>query len=270
MKKEKQVRSYQRKTKSGKVITVKAHTAKYDAVEKAREAAKKKGSGSELEAKKAAKKSEMPDPRLDMKEYLDKLKETAKSEKDSLKRPVGGGTLGPDKKKPAPKKPISKKKPTEKKVTKSVGSGSLGPTKKNASGEISSADFKEWYHGTGSAADKKVAKALRAQLGRSGYRKLEDEAIDNYSSRGHLSMFKRVGGGVATKSAKPESTKGTEHEGKSTPFSGQTQLKQEMAMWKKSPTSAMGKASRNNITKLLQDKKKQGYKLTKREEAFLG
>ena len=57
---------------------------------------------------------------------------------------------------------------------------------------------------------------------------------------------------------------------KPTTFSGQEQLKQEMAMWKKSPTSAMGKASRNNITKLLQEKKKQGYRLTKREEAFLG
>lgn len=202
MKKEKQVRSYQRKTKSGKVITVKAHTAKYDAAEKAKKAAKKKGSGSELEAKKAAKKGEMPDPRLDMKEYLDKLKETAKSEKDSLKRPVGGGTLGPDKKKSAPKKSIPKKKPTEKTVTKSVGSGSLGPTKKNTSGEISSADFKEWYHGTGSAADKKVEKMLRAKLGRSGYRKFEDEAINGYSPRGHLSMFKRVvsmGGETAPK-----------------------------------------------------------------------
>ena len=35
-------------------------------------------------------------------------------------------------------------------------------------------------------------------MGRAGYRKLEDEAIDNYSSRGHLSMFKRVSGGGNT------------------------------------------------------------------------
>lgn len=58
---------------------------------------------------------------------------------------------------------------------------------------FTAAEFKEWYRGTGSAADKKVAKALRAQLGRSGYRKFEDESINNYSSRGHLSMFKKVG-----------------------------------------------------------------------------
>lgn len=48
MKKEKQVKSYQRRTKSGKVVTVRAHTAKYDAAEKAKEAAKKKGAGDEI------------------------------------------------------------------------------------------------------------------------------------------------------------------------------------------------------------------------------
>lgn len=49
MKKEKQVKAYQRKTSSGKVVTVKAHTAKYDAAEeKAKKAAKsKKGAGDE-------------------------------------------------------------------------------------------------------------------------------------------------------------------------------------------------------------------------------
>ena len=51
MKKEKQVKSYTRKTKAGKVVTVKAHTAKYDAAEAAKEAlkgaAKKSGAGSE-------------------------------------------------------------------------------------------------------------------------------------------------------------------------------------------------------------------------------
>ena len=67
---------------------------------------------------------------------------------------------------------------------------------------FTAAEFKEWYRGTGSAADKKVAKALRAQLGRAGYRKLEDEAIDGYSARGHLSMFKRVSGGSGVNESK--------------------------------------------------------------------
>ena len=122
MQAEKKVRSYTRRTKSGKTVTVKAHTAKYEAADK-KDAAKKKGAGKELEDKK----------------------------KTSI---VG---------KPELETPFTKD------------------------------EFKEWYEGTGSAADKKVAKALRKQLGRSGYRKFEDEAIDNYTSRGHLSMFKKLG-----------------------------------------------------------------------------
>lgn len=57
MQKEKQVKSYQRRTKSGKVVSVKAHTAKYTAAEeKAKESARsKKGSGEELEKLKEAK-----------------------------------------------------------------------------------------------------------------------------------------------------------------------------------------------------------------------
>ena len=50
MKKEKQVKAYQRKTASGKTVVVKAHTAKYDAAEdKAKKAAlAKKGAGDEF------------------------------------------------------------------------------------------------------------------------------------------------------------------------------------------------------------------------------
>lgn len=85
---------------------------------------------------------------------------------------------------------------TTKKTTKTT------PKSTTSEPAFTAAEFKEWYRGTGSAADKKVAKALRAQLGRAGYHKLEDEAIDNYSSHGHLSMFKRVSGGSATETAK--------------------------------------------------------------------
>lgn len=170
MKKEKQVKSYQRRTKSGKVVTVKAHTAKYDAAEKAKEAAKKKGAGKELEDKFGKKK--MPDPNLSMNEYLDELKKGNSKKESEVKE--------------AAKKESKNKTPKVKKdTTKSIS----GPA-------FTAAEFKEWYHGTGSAADKKVAKALRAQLGRSGYRKFEDEAINNYSSRGHLSMFKRIGANI--------------------------------------------------------------------------
>lgn len=191
MKKEKQVKSYQRRTKSGKVVTVKAHTAKYDAAEKAKEAAKKKGAGKELEDKFGKKK--MPDPNLSMNEYLDELKKGNSKKESEVKE--------------AAKKESKNKTPKVKKDT---------TNKSNISGQaFTAAEFKEWYRGTGSAADKKVAKALRAQLGRSGYRKFEDEAINNYSSRGHLSMFKKVGsvGGETTSSTtKSKVTKKPEYQ----------------------------------------------------------
>lgn len=215
MKKEKQVKSYQRRTKSGKVVTVKAHTAKYDAAEKAKEAAKKKGAGKELEDKFGKKK--MPDPNLSMNEYLDELK------KGKSKRSEGEGAsmvehngkqyfvnFKTGKVETSSGKPISSNgaiakavlsKHKESRVTPKDKKPMVQTTKSSAKPASSgpaftASEFKEWYHGTGSAADKKVAKALRAQLGRSGYRKLEDEAIDNYSSRGHLSMFKRISGGT--------------------------------------------------------------------------
>ena len=189
MQKEKKIKTYQRRTKSGKMVTVKAHTAKYDAAEKAKEMAKKKGAGDELDYRK-----KMPDPKLSMNEYLDELKKRSKEMTEEAKEKVA--------EKEAPKKATkkstakeTKKAADEKATTKGIKFNFPEPA-------FTAAEFKEWYRGTGSAADKKVAKALRAQLGRSGYRKFEDEAIDNYSSRGHLSMFKRVSGGGDVKEAK--------------------------------------------------------------------
>ena len=271
MKKEKQVRSYKRRTKSGKTVTVKAHTAKYEAAdEKAKEASKKPGAGKELEErKKKPVQLEIPFGKEEEKKVLDEVKgeekksTSKKSEKPADKkttkkvRPVGSGTNGP-----APKSSTSsttksatssvKRDPTDveflarqiaqwrsgsidaarnkvnnmsdrtykswlrsygvlndekgkSKSTKTAGTKS-SVTSKPA---FTAAEFKEWYRGTGSAADKKVAKALRAQLGRSGYRKLEDEAIDNYSSRGHLSMFKRVSGGSGASAVDKKTSQAT-------------------------------------------------------------
>lgn len=209
MKKEKKVRTYQRRTKSGKTITVRAHTASYEAADKAKEAAKKKGAGDEFSSK--VKKGE--EWKLPMNEFLEKLKEErAKKREDEKPKKV-------EDEKPKKKSEKTEKKTSAKKTTKkrTVGTGTNGPepkkkatTKKTATKADTSEpaftrdEFKEWYRGTGSAADKKVAKALRKQLGRSGYRKFEDEAIDNYTSRGHLSMFKRVSGGSSA-SAKAKS-----------------------------------------------------------------
>ncbi len=197
MKKEKKVRTYQRRTKSGKMITVRAHTASYEAAEKAKEAAKKKGAGEELSSK--VKKGE--EWKLPMDEFLKKLKEerAQRREDEDTKK------VEDEKPKKKSEKKTEKKTPAKKRT---VGTGTNGPepkkkttTKKTAAKTDTSEpaftrdEFKEWYRGTGSAADKKVAKALRKQLGRSGYSKFEDEAINNYTSRGHLSMFKRVSGG---------------------------------------------------------------------------
>lgn len=201
MKKEKKVRAYQRRTKSGKTVTVRAHTASYEAAEKAKEAAKKKGAGDEI-AERKKKNWELP-----MDEFLKKLKEErAQKREDEEPKNVED------------EKPKKSEKKTEKKASskkRTVGTGTNGPepkkkttTKKTSTKADDSEpaftrdEFKEWYRGTGSAADKKVAKALRKQLGRSGYRKFEDEAINNYTSRGHLSMFKRVSGGSGVNDSK--------------------------------------------------------------------
>ena len=335
MKKEKTIRTYQRRTKSGKVVTVRQHTASYDAAEKLREMAKKKGAGKEFEDRKS---KGMPDPSLPLEQYLDELskrkkeseaedsvdvsREDAKTQEKGAKRlsnkvtslekklhdlkytysglkrsdpkrlgyarriqklqedliatkkasahqdSTASSVKGEDKK-GSEKKTAEKVRPvgsgtkvdkqtkawfnsspssfSKVKVSKdkfgwridlSDGSGQVydskeaaqkdakllrgmykewkgsskgpkgsTPTKTSTSSSASSpaftaAEFKEWYRGTGSAADKKVAKALREQLGRAGYRKLEDEAIDGYSARGHLSMFKRVSGGSGVNESK--------------------------------------------------------------------
>lgn len=216
MKKEKKVRTYQRRTKSGKTITVRAHTASYEAAEKAKEASKKKGAGDELSSK--VKKGE--EWKLPMDEFLKKLKEERAEKKwnDEVDKSWKSEDEKPKKKS---EKKTEKKTPAKKATKKrTVGTGTNGPepkkkvtTKKTAAKADTSEpaftrdEFKEWYRGTGSAADKKVAKALRKQLGSSGYRKFEDEAIDNYTSRGHLSMFKRVSGGSSASANTKSSAK---------------------------------------------------------------
>ena len=247
MKKEKKVRTYQRRTKSGKTVTVRAHTASYEAAEKAKEAAKKKGAGEELSSK--VKKGE--EWKLPMDEFLKKLKDDRdekkwndevlkswksddeKSKKKSKKktektlsentiknRTVGTGTNGPElKKKTTTKKMVAKADTSEPAFTRD--------------------EFKEWYRGTGSAADKKVAKALRKQLGRSGYNKFEDEAINNYTSRGHLSMFKRVSGGSSS-SAK---TKSVDASTKTTPKVSKPTLSKSTSV----TISKVPKSDRNKI-----------------------
>ena len=182
MKKEKTVKTYQRRTKSGKMVTVKQHTAKYDAAEKAKEAAKKKGAGEEFDVRKNA--SQMD---IDIDEFLSGVKARSKEEREKLKAEM-------EKQKSSEKKSVEKKTASKKSEPKAKETKSKDSKSCNASDcGFTAAEFKEWYQGTGSAADKKVAKALKAKLGHAGYKKLEDEAIDNYTSRGHLKMLKSLG-----------------------------------------------------------------------------
>lgn len=192
MKKEKTIRTYQRKTKSGKITTVKSHTAKYDAAaEVAKKAARKKGAGGELQAKI----TKMPDPKLELEQYLDELKksrsgassDTAKTTKPApkkkLKKPVGGGITGlePRETKKAPAKKQKKTAP------KSSG--------------LSSTEFKAWYHDPKSKEGKAAAKKLKEQVGAEKYKELNKKANDSYSSRGHISLFKSIGSDSTSKAA---------------------------------------------------------------------
>ena len=97
MKKEKTIRTYQRKTKSGKITTVKSHTAKYDAAaEVAKKAARKKGAGGELQAKI----TKMPDPKLELQQYLDELKKSRSGASSDTTKTT----------KPAPKKKLKNRR----------------------------------------------------------------------------------------------------------------------------------------------------------------
>lgn len=192
MKKEKTIRTYQRKTKSGKITTVKSHTAKYDAAaEVAKKAARKEGAGGELQAKL----TKMPDPKLELQQYLDELKKsrsgassdttktTKPAPKKKLKKPVGGGITGLE--------PKETKKAPAKKQTK--------PAPKSSG--LSSTEFKAWYHDPKSKEGRAAAKKLKEQVGAEKYKELNKKANDSYSSRGHISLFKSIGSGSTSKAA---------------------------------------------------------------------
>lgn len=119
MQKQKKVRAYTRKLKSGKTIVVKAHTAKYDASNKTKPIKESVGAGEEL-----------------------------------------------------------------RKVKTSV---SIDPEKWGFTKD----EFNEWYEGTGSKEDKKVARLLKKKLGTKEYNKLSDLAATNYEKGDSTSFFRK-------------------------------------------------------------------------------
>lgn len=193
MKKEKTIKTYQRRTKTGKVVTVKQHTAKYDAADKAKEMASKKGAGEELAAKKG-----MPDHNLPMNEYLEELKKLRKRETPE-EAPV--------------EKETKKSSPSAEKKSKSVKSTkttkSAATTQANG---VSASDFKSWYHFNDWDKPKKswpaevraADAAIRKQLGsKKAYDDYCSQIDGSYSKSGHNKAFKSFGGGAASSAKKP-------------------------------------------------------------------
>lgn len=238
MKKEKTIRTYQRKTKSGKITTVKSHTAKYDAAaEVAKKAARKKGAGGELQAKL----TKMPDPKLELQQYLDELKksrsgassDTAKTTKPApkkkLKKPVGGGITGLE--------PRETKKAPAKKQTK--------PAPKSSG--LSSTEFKAWYHDPKSKEGRAAAKKLKEQVGAEKYKELNKKANDSYSSRGHISLFKSIGSDSTSKTAPKKTLKKpvgggiTGLEPKKKPTSSKATAKEKKSSWTKTSDTPLRK-----------------------------
>ena len=198
MQKEKKVRSYTRRTKSGKTVTVKAHTAKYDAAEEMKKMAKKAGAGSELADKKlSAKEQKLVDQILEEnngeldKEYLEAFyPEVSKKVHEAVM------------------KAQSAKSPKEKSVKKVATKATKSAPKADApSNAISQSDFKAWYHwdmdaDPKNAAALRVKKALIAQMGRKGYNAYEKKMIDSYTSRGHNTAFTQLTKELGNTSAK--------------------------------------------------------------------
>lgn len=173
------------------MVTVRQHTAKYDAADKMKEALKKKGAGDELETRKK---------KLAMEQLA------GKGAAEEFEKMLGDDALKENEKvKEGKKTRVSKK--SEKMSSKKEPKSSKKETKSDQ--PFTSAEFKEWYEGTGSAADKKVAKALRKSLGRKAYNELSDLAADNYKKGGANSFFKK---NVQSKDAKKSSSAKTAKE----------------------------------------------------------
>ena len=201
MKKEKIIRTYQRRTKTGKVVTVKQHTAKYDAAEALKEAAKKKGAGDELEKLK----KKMPVGASEEEEY-EKLVDAYLSDTDDSTRERLKKSMLKEFKKAKSKEERKElfddvkdsiKVGREVKRVKAANKKFATSLKAERDYGFTADEYKAWYHwdqdaDPKNAAAKKVEKALKAKMGAKGYKKYFDEMTDSYSSRGHNKAFKAL------------------------------------------------------------------------------
>lgn len=208
MKKEKTIRTYQRRTKTGKVVTVKQHTAKYDAAEALKEAAKKKGAGDELEK---LKKKSVDKPTEEEVAEFEKLLDSFPEELDERERKMrlkqfmkAKGKEGRQAEIDETKWEIKEEKKARKvwKANEKFGkrlekSYEKEHKKSDTSYGFTADEYKAWYHWDQDADPKnksalKVEKALKAKMGAKGYKKYFDEMSDSYSSRGHNKAYKAL------------------------------------------------------------------------------
>lgn len=201
MKKEKTIKAHTRKTKSGKTVNVRQHKASYEAAEDIVKDAlrKKKGAGEEL-ASRMKKEDKYEVLGVDLSELTDeqfkdfaegffawdeKGKEhVAPTTRAGFKRFCEKWYSGWEEKQNFKdgweeyRRENLSKEPSSPRSSRA--SYSMGFTKD---------EFKEWYEGTGSAADKRVEKILRKKLGKRGYERLNDEAADTYKKGGADKFF---------------------------------------------------------------------------------
>lgn len=249
MQKEKKIRTYTRKTKTGKTVTVKAHTAKYDAAEEARKAfAAKRGAGEEVTQRKLdAEWQKIEDAFMEEHPDFEAFDNDGFETKEN--RALAKKMLAFSKKHPEWKNGIASGKSKAPKVPKTPQAS------KGSDLGFTEADYKAWYHWDTEADPKnesalKVKKALIAKMGRSAYNKYEKQMTDSYSARGHLKGFKGLGDSQSKESLKSEKlTKvketNKEERGAKTGSSGYISKDKFMAMSDKQQDNYFDKVVRN-------------------------
>lgn len=186
MKKEKTIRSYKRKTKSGKVVTVKQHTAKYDAAEEMKKALAKKGAGEELASKKLT--------ASEMKQVKDIVEEN--SELDEQYVAAFYPELSPRMVKAVMAEYRKKSATPKAKAANTAGKTSKPKAEKSSAPDLgfTADEYKAWYHwdtenDPKNKAAMKVKKALLGAMGPRAYKKYEEDMTNSYSSKGHSKAY---------------------------------------------------------------------------------
>lgn len=186
MKKEKTIRSYKRKTKGGKVVTVKQHTAKYDAAEEMKKALAKKGAGEELASKKLT--------ASEMKQVKDIVEEN--SELDEQYVAAFYPELSPRMVKAVMAEYRKKSATPKAKAANTAGKTPKPKAEKSSAPDLgfTADEYKAWYHwdtenDPKNKAAMKVKKALLGAMGPRAYKKYEEDMTNSYSSKGHSKAY---------------------------------------------------------------------------------